>query len=220
MKKLEIPANFSIKDAREAQKCIAQKVVSQDKFSKDIQFAAGIDTAYHGDWAVSAVVVMKYDTFEIVETQIITQKTHIPYIPTLFAFRELPPAMAAIRKLRIEPDVFLVDGHGKAHPFGCGFASHLGVAINKPTVGVAKNKLVGAEKRVGAEVFLIYNKEIVGQMVYTRSKVKPVYVSVGHLVSLSTAINLVKHFSRDSRIPEPIQKAHVLASAELRRNCS
>lgn len=214
MKRLETPANFSINKARKAQICIAEKVVSKDLFPKDIKRVAGVDVAYHENLAFSAVVVLHYDTFEVLEAKTVTQKVSIPYVPTLLAFHELPPAIAVIRKLAAPPDVLLVDGHGQAHPFGCGLASHLGVALNKPTIGVAKSRLIGEPKQIGKDVFLVHKERIIGQVVTTRLGVKPVYVSTGHLVSLSTAVDLVRHFSLTSRIPEPIRRAHMLAASE------
>lgn len=215
MKKLETtPAKFSVYKARKAQACIAKKIVAQDNFSTRIKLVAGIDVAYVGDWAIGAATVLNYDTLEVLETQTTTQRTQVPYIPTLFAFRELPAAVAVIRKLQIKPDVFLVDGHGTAHPFGCGLASHLGVVLNMPTIGVAKSKLFGDLKQVGEDSFLIHNDKVIGAVVQTLKGVRPVYVSVGHLVSLATAVDIVKHCVRQSRIPEPIREAHMLASSK------
>ena len=137
-----------------------------------------------------------------------------PYVPTLFAFRELPAVVASVRKLKVQPDVFLVDGHGKAHPFGCGLACHLGVALNKPAIGVAKSWLVGEPEKVGRGIFLVHDGEVVGALVTTREGAKPVYVSVGHMVSLQTAVKIVEHCSSRSRIPQPIREAHRIACEE------
>jgi deoxyribonuclease V len=163
---------------------------------------------------VGAVAVLDYENLKVVETQIAIQKVKLPYVPTLFAFRELPAAIASIRKLKVQPDVLLVDGHGKAHPFGCGLACHLGVALNKPTIGVAKSWLVGEPEKVGRDIFLVHDGEVVGALVTTHEGAKPVYVSVGHMVSLQTAVKIVEHCSRQSRIPQPIREAHRIASEE------
>jgi deoxyribonuclease V len=140
-----------------------------------------------------------------------------PYAPTLFAFREPPAAAAIIRKLKVQPDVMLVHGHGRANPYRCGLAYHLGVALNKPTIGVAKTKLIGEPRRVGGKVFLVHEGEVVGAVVITHDGAKPVCVRVGHMVSLETAVNIVKHCSRQSRIPAPILEAHKVASES--QNC-
>ncbi len=212
MKKADATAQFSISKAHHAQTCMAQKIISQDKLPKEIKLVAGVDSAYAGDLAFGAATVLNYESLQVLETQTAVQPVKFPYVSTLLSFRELPVAVACIRKLKLKPDVFLVDAHGKAHPFGCGFASHLGLVLGKPTVGVAKNRLVGEPKKKGEDVFLVQGGEIIGAVVPTRSGAKPVYVSVGHLISLETAIKIVKHCTRSSRVPEPILQAHRFAS--------
>jgi len=122
--------------------------------------------------------------------------------------------MACIKRLNQQPDVFLVNGQGIAHPYRSGFASHLGLVIGKPTIGVAKSRLIGKLTVIGSNVFLVENGQIIGAVVTTKEKTKPVYVSVGHLVSLETAITIVKHCVRYSRIPEPLLQALRIASEE------
>src|SRR5208337_4225176 len=138
------------------------------------------------------------------------------YIPTLLAFREIPPAIAAIKKLKIQPDVYAVDAQGWAHPYRCGFASYLGLAIGKPTIGVAKSRLIGELVEREGQTFLVDKNEVVGAVVCTRQGSKPIFVSVGHMISLETAIKIVKHCSK-SRIPEPTLQAHKLAAIERNR---
>ena len=113
--------------------------------------------------------------------------------------------------------MFLADGQGAAHPYGCGFASHLGLAVGKPTVGVAKSRLIGEPATAAGKEFLVQNGRIISEVVTTKKGVKPVYVSVGHLVSLGTAVEITKHCVRSSRIPEPILQAHKIASEEKRK---
>jgi len=205
---------FSIIKARKIQNCIAQKVVTQDQLPKQIIRIAGVDVTYTGDLAIGAATVLDYSSLEVLETQTVTQQARFPYIPTLFSFRELPVIISAIRKLNLQPDVVLIDGHGIAHPYRCGLASHLGVTLGKPTIGVAKNILIGEVKQVGQETFLIDEGETVGAVIPSFGSVKPVYVSIGHMVSLKTAVEVVKHCLRSSRIPEPINTAHMAASKE------
>jgi deoxyribonuclease V len=138
----------------------------------------------------------------------------------LLSFREIPPTVLAIRKLKTHPDVFLVDGQGYAHPYRCGFASHLGLAINRPTIGAAKSRLFGEAENFRSETdvaFLKHKEEIIGAIVRTKSSCKPIYVSVGHMTSLETAIKIVRHCARDNRVPEPILKAHETANTEKRK---
>jgi deoxyribonuclease V len=117
--------------------------------------------------------------------------------------------MACIRRLKLQPDVFLADGHGVAHPYRCGFASHLGLALSKPTIGVAKKRLIGDP----VNAYMVDKNQIVGAVVSTRNNAKPVYVSIGHLVSLQKAIEIVEHCVRNIRIPEPLLQAHRIAAS-------
>lgn len=199
---------------------LSKQVISKDRLSKKIRFVAGVDVAYVKDIAVGAVAVLDYDSLAPTESQIALCKTRCPYIPTLLSFRETMPAVMCIRKLKTQPDLFLVDAHGIAHPYRCGFASHLGLVIRKPTIGIAKKKLIGEIEKSQAEgdtAFINYDGELIGAAVTTKHGSKPVYVSVGHMISLKTAIRIVKHCTRGNRIPEPILKAHTIATEEKRK---
>ncbi|HEY4675322.1 MAG TPA: endonuclease V [Candidatus Bathyarchaeia archaeon] len=206
---------FSIKKAHDAQLRLSKRIIFDDKLPRRIKYVAGVDVAYSDDFSIGAVVVLDYATLECVEIQTALCKTLFPYIPTLLSFREIPPATMSIKKLRIQPDVFLVDGHGFAHPYRCGFASHLGLIIGKPSIGVAKSRLLRDTVDVEAEkdvTFLRHKGEIVGARIITKQECQPVYVSVGHMVSLETAIRIVKHCTCNSRIPKPILEAHKMAN--------
>ena len=205
---------FSVSKAHKTQLCLSRKIITEDRLPHKIKRVAGVDVAYVDELAIGAVAVLDYETLELLEQQTATCQAKFPYIPTLLAFREIPPAVACIKKLRRQPDVLLVDGQGAAHPYGCGFASHLGLVMGKPTVGVAKSRLVGEPKTVAGQEFLVQKDQIIGAVVTTKEGVKPVYVSVGHLISLGTAVKIAKHCVRNSRIPEPILQAHKIASEE------
>jgi len=205
---------FSISRAHKAQMCLSKKIIQEDRLPEKISLVAGVDVAYAGELAISAAAVLEYESLELLESQTATCRVKLPYIPTLLSFREIPPAVACIRRLKLQPDVFLADGQGIAHPYRCGFASHLGLAIGKPTIGVAKSKLIGKPTLIGENIFLVENGQIIGSLVTTKENTKPVYVSVGHLKSLATAIKIVKHCVRNSRIPEPLLQAHKLSSKE------
>jgi deoxyribonuclease V len=216
---LSMLPRFSVAKAHEAQRRLAQKIITEDKLPSKISLVAGVDVSYVGSLGIGAVAVVDYESLELVESQTAVCTVKMPYIPTLLSFREIPPSVACIRKLRSQPDIFLADGQGMAHPYRCGFASHLGLAVGKPTVGVAKSRLVGApvEVAIGGQVFLVDKGETVGAVVTTREGVKPVFVSVGHMVSLGTAVRIVKHCVRGVRIPEPLRFAHEIATAERLR---
>ena len=170
--------------------------------------------------SVGAVAVLDSSTLMVVEFQVTQVKTCFPYVPTLLSFREIPPAYSAIRRLHVEPDVFLVDGQGFAHPYGLGFASHLGLILNKPTVGVAKSLLCGKTESAGQRgrvAPLKYKGEVIGAEVVTKQGTKPVYVSVGHKVSLERAVRLVMDCVGKYRLPEPIRRAHMIANSEKKK---
>jgi len=199
---------------------MSKHIILEDRLPGKIHLVAGIDVAYVEEQSIGAVAVLNYDSFELVESHTASRETAFPYIPTLLSFREIPPTILAVRKLQIQPDVFLVDGQGFAHPYGCGFASHLGLLIRRPTIGVAKSRLFGRVESAENEkdvIFLKQNGLIVGAEVKTKTKCKPVYVSVGHMISLEKAVEIVKHCAHNSRIPLPILKAHEVADAEKRK---
>jgi len=207
-------SSFSVEKAHKAQLHLSKFVILEDQLPKEIRYVGGVDTAYIKDLAISAVAVLGYNDLNLIEWQTAICKVAFPYVPTLLAFKELPPTLICIKKLKIQPDLFLVDGQGFAHPYRCGFASHLGVVLRKPTIGVAKSRLIGEVEPFGNKDFayLRHGNEIVGAAVKTASG-KIVYVSVGHMVSLETAIKIVKHCTRRG-VPEPIKIAHQIAAAE------
>jgi deoxyribonuclease V len=211
---------FSIEKAHKTQLRLSKQISFEDKLSEAVKHIAGVDVAYTRDFSIGAVAVLDYVSLKPVETQTALYKTRFPYIPTLLSFRETPPAILSIKKLKTKPDVFLVDGHGFAHPYRCGFASHLGLVIGKPTIGVAKSILLHNIKELRVEedvVLLSHEGEVVGAAVTTKKGCKPVYVSVGHMISLETAIKIVKNCVNNSRIPEPTLKAHETAETEKRK---
>jgi deoxyribonuclease V len=208
------------KKAHEMQLKLSKHIVFEDKLVETTGYIAGVDVAYAGGISIGAVAVLNRDSFDLIESQTAICRTRFPYIPTLLSFREIPPAVLSIRKLRIRPDYFLVDGQGFAHPYGCGFASHLGLVLGKPTIGVAKSRLFGEAEDAEKEkdvVLLEHDHKVVGAVVTTKQGNKPIYVSVGHMISLNTAVQVVKSCTRNNRIPEPLLRAHIVATAEKRK---
>ncbi len=204
---------FSVRKAHKTQQCLSQKIILEDGLPSKIKTVAGVDVSYFGQWGIGAVAVLDYESLGLLENQVATCQVGIPYIPTLLSFREIPPAIASIKKLKVQPDVFLVDAQGFAHPYRCGFASHLGLALGKRTIGAAKSRLIGAPTEKDGGTFLVDKGEIIGAVVTTKQDTKPIFVSIGHMVSLETAVRIVKHCVR-SRIPEPLLQAHNLATKE------
>jgi deoxyribonuclease V len=209
--------NFSVLKAHKAQLRLSHEIIAEDLLPNKIKCVAGVDVAYINDIAIGAVAVLDYDSLELLEQQTAMCQVKFPYIPTLLSFREIPPAVACIKKLRRQIDVLLVDGQGVAHPYGCGFASHLGLIMEIPTVGVAKSRLIGEFKTVAGREFLVQKDQIISAVVTTKEGAKPVYVSVGHLILLETAIKIAKHCVRNSKIPEPILLAHKIATGVRRK---
>jgi deoxyribonuclease V len=141
----KIPARFdyklSVQKTHSMQLRLSKHVIREDTLPKIIRYVAGVDTAYTDDLSIGATVVLDYSSLSVVESAKAKVKTRFPYIPTLLSFREIHPSLAAIKKLKTQPDVFLVDGQGIAHPYRLGFASHLGLVLDMPTIGVAKSLL-------------------------------------------------------------------------------
>jgi deoxyribonuclease V len=198
---------------------LSKKLIFEDILPEAVGYVAGVDVAYLEDTSVCAVAVLDASTLSQVEVQVAHVQTRFPYIPTLLSFREIPPAYSAIKKLHSEPDVFMVDGQGFAHPYGLGFASHLGLILDKPTVGVAKSLLCGRveQNAEGGWAPLKYKGKVIGAEVVTKKGTKPVYVSVGHRVSLKRATEIVLECTGKYRLPEPIRRAHIAAGEAKRK---
>lgn len=221
--KAELPvrfdSKFSVAKAHAMQRRLAKQVILEDRLPDRLSFVAGVDVAYVRKISIGVATVLSYDSLTLIESKVARVETQFPYIPTLLSFREISPTLSAIKKLETQPDVFLVDGQGIAHPYRLGFASHLGLIIDKPTIGVAKSILCGKAENMISEGWapLIDKGEVVGAEVLTKAGRKPLYVSIGHKVSLKRAIKIVRHCTRTHRIPEPILTAHKIANDEKRK---
>ncbi|MCD6357554.1 MAG: endonuclease V [Thermoproteales archaeon] len=179
---------------------------------------AGADAAFAGGKAYGAVTVFSFPELELVEAATACRQISFPYIPGLLSFREGPVLLDCFAQLEIEPDVIIFDGHGIAHPRGLGLASHLGLVLNLPSVGCAKNKLLSSAEepalRRGSWKPLIDKRgRETGCILRTRDNVKPVFVSPGHRMGLKGSRDLVLACATRFRIPEPLRRAHQLATA-------
>ena len=207
-------SDYPLSEMREEQKKLGRNVVLEDGFS-DIETVAGVDVAYNAK-GFGACVVFDYHEKEAIRDITALSKVDIPYIPTYLAFRELPVIEKLLKKMRKKPTVLLIDGNGVLHPFGLGIASHVGVKLGVPTIGVAKSLLCGNVKREGLDVGQHSEVELEGNVIgyalrsSPRAK-KPIYISPGHMVSFETALDVVKRLCR-YKIPEPIRSAHRLAA--------
>jgi deoxyribonuclease V len=183
-----------------------------------VRTIAGVDVGFRGDVAQAAVVVLRYPDLEPVDYALSQRPVTFPYIPGLLAFREGPVVMDALGQLRTDPDLLMFDGQGLAHPRRVGIATHIGVLVDKPSIGCAKSRLCGghhqpAEAR-GSMARLTDGDEVIGMVVRTKDGVKPLYVSIGHKVDLETAVSYVLNCCRGYRLPEPTRYAHRVAGGE------
>ena len=160
----------------------------------------------------AAVVVLDAESLDVVEIAGVRAKARFPYVPGYLSFREIPPLLEAFAKLEAVPDLIICDGQGRAHPRRFGLACHLGVLLDLPTLGCAKSRLIGDYRepgpRRGAHTQLRDGGEVIGEVVRTRSGVKPVFVSVGHRVCLETARRSVLRLAVRYRLPAPVRAAH------------
>ncbi len=182
---------------------------------REVRTIAGIDVSIRGSVAQAGIVVMDVGQLEVIDHAIWTSPVQFPYVPGLLSFRELPAILPAFDSLSIDPDVFMLDAQGMAHPRRFGLACHLGVHLEKPAFGVAKSRLTGAHNdpspERGAAADLIEGEDLVGRVVRTRTGVRPVFVSVGHRVTLDEAVALTMATSVRYRLPEPTRLAHHLS---------
>jgi deoxyribonuclease V len=205
-------------EAIRIQKDLRPQVIARDGDRPDFQTVAAMDVSYdkRSPWIFAAVVVVRLPTFSVVETAAVRSRGSFPYVPGLLSFRESPAGLEAWTRLRQRPDCLICDGHGYAHPRRFGFACHFGLLVDLPTVGFAKSLLVGEFKppglKRGSVTDLVHGGEVVGAAVRTREGAEPVFVSVGHRISLATAVSTILACSSTYRIPEPVRQAHALVN--------
>ena len=242
MKYLKLhPWNVGYKKAVEIQERLEKSIVLKCA-SRNFKYIAGADVSYlpartiqsgtrqnklvglacrrssagtkKSEMFYASVVVFELKTRERVESVIASGKVDFPYIPGLLSFRESPILLKAFAKIKSTPDVIILDAQGIAHPRGIGLASHIGLLLDKPSIGCAKTRLVGDYNEIGEEVGcyspLTVKDRVVGAVLRTRRNVKPVFVSPGHKIDLSTSIELVLKSGCGYRLPEPVRQAHNL----------
>jgi deoxyribonuclease V len=210
----------SVVQAKEIQSKLARQVITENEVVNP-RLVAGIDISSPDSQGIArgAVVVLHYPELDVVEVKVAEGKVTFPYIPGLLSFRESPLILAACEKLCNTPDIVVVDGQGIAHPRRFGLASHVGLFLDLPTIGCAKSILCGQHQPVGEEAGshaeLVDNGETIGAALRTKSGVKPIYVSVGHKIDLTSALQWVLKCCRGYRLPEPTRLAHLAAGGML-----
>ena len=194
------------------QKEIAKNVIAEDTLHKKIEYICGIDVSYKKNAAYCSAVIMKKNTLELIESVNAKSIVKHPYIPGLFILRESEPILTTLKLLKKQFDLLLVDGHGLLHPRKCGLASYIGVLIDKPTIGVAKSLLCGSIKK---DQFIEYDATVLGFTIKKGDK-KQIYVSVGHKISLTTAIQIIKNLiKKEEWVPEPLRIADLNSKNHL-----
>lgn len=209
--------NVSAAQARSIQERLRSEVIRADQIT-EVRKVAGIDVGFEENNRITraAVVILEFPGLKLLEYRLVRTPTRFPYIPGLLSFREAPAVLKAMEALRQIPDLIFCDGQGIAHPRRFGIACHLGVLTGIPAIGVAKSRLVGdylpLAANKGSRQALTLGDEVIGTVLRTRTKVKHLFISVGHKVSLATAEEYVMHCITRFRLPETTRWAHRIAS--------
>ncbi len=206
------PPDITPAEAVALQRELAARVIDRDDFeASSLRTIAGIDVSL-ADEGRAAIVVLSFPELLPVETVTASVPITFPYIPGLLAFREIPLVLAALAKLSAPPDLIMIDGQGRAHPRRFGIACFVGVHTGIPAIGVAKSVLCGKHEPLGEEPGsaepLVHRGEIIGTALRAKKRTKPLIISLGHRVSLPTAVRLVHGCLRGYRLPEPTRQAH------------
>ncbi|MGV2826757.1 deoxyribonuclease V [Myxosarcina sp. GI1(2024)] len=210
----------TIDEAKAIQLDLSSKVITEDQLGV-VKYVAGVDIGFEDKYAITkaAIAVLSFPELELVETAIARIPTVFSYVPGFLSFREIPAILEALPQLQITPDLILCDGQGIAHPRRLGIASHLGVLLELPTIGVAKSLLIGKHEAVPTEKGnwkpLTNRGETIGAVLRSRTNVKPIYISPGHKISLATAISYVMKCLTKYRLPETTRWADKLASSKI-----
>lgn len=209
----------TVAEAKAIQEALRTQVVTKDCLGK-VKYVAGVDVGFKENYAITqaAVAVLSYRDLQIVNRAIVRTPTTFPYVPGYLSFREIPAILAVLPKLTIIPDVILCDGQGLAHPRRLGLACHLGVILDLPTIGVAKSLLIGKHDELpltkGSWLPLIDRDETIGAVLRSRDRVKPIYISIGHKISLQRSIDLVMNCLTKYRLPETTRWADRLSKLD------
>ncbi len=211
--------NVTPAEAERIQEHLRSQVIARDEL-QGVRLVAGIDVGYEdgGLTARAAVVVLRFPRLELVESAIARRPAAFPYVPGLLSFRETPAVLDALLTLRNVPELLLCDGQGRAHPRRFGLACHIGVVSGIPSIGVAKTRFIGNHEPVllerGMWQPLCDAGDVIGAALCTSQGTRPVYISIGHKISLATAIDYVLRCSPRYRLPETTRLAHQLASGK------
>lgn len=209
LEKEAVERGMDIATLKKEQEKLSKIVVLKDAFDfGNATRFAGVDLETLKSKEILASIAVLDENMELVEEKYAIKPARFPYIPGFRAYRELPAILSAYDKLEESPDVIFIEAHGISHPRGLGLASHLGVSINKPVIGIAKQILVGKEK---AEDVLL-NGKIIAKKVITKQGSKAFYISPGNMISLNSAVEIVKKCIREPhKLPEPLVQARKIS---------
>ena len=198
---------FSVEKAIALQNKLSKRVKKTSFLPSRLKRIGGLDVAYSDDKAIGSCAIVDYETLKVLEAITILTKATTPYIPGFLAFREAPIMVKTAKKLKLKPDVYLVDGQGIAHPRRFGLASHVGVLLDSATIGVAKSRLYGEIKGD-----FLYDEEgdVIGKVFAAKRSGKTLYISIGHKISLEDALRITSNCTTNGS-PEPLRVAHELA---------
>lgn len=212
---------------------LVEKIELKNKFdTRNIETCAGVDLSYwqynNKEYAGCSIIVINYNTKDILEKTCSYGVVNEPYIPGYLAFRELPLILKAVEKLKIDPDIFMFDGNGYLHFNHMGIATHASFFLNKPTIGVAKSYLKinnidfqMPDNEFGKYKDIIINDEVYGRVLRSRKGIKPIFVSCGNYIDLKTATEIVLNLiNKKSRIPIPVRLADLETHIIKRMNCN
>lgn len=214
----------SLKQAALIQKQLSEKITLEDQFKdfkKELITIAGMDVSNNPydpkKMVYAGIAILDIKNLKPLETAQANMQQPFPYVPGFLGFREAPVLIQAYQKLSVRPSLIMVDGHGISHPRGLGIASHIGVLLDCPTIGVAKSILVGTpqvelSEEPGSEVPLIYKDKQIATLLRSKARSKPLIISPGYKVSLTTAVEIVRFCLAKYRLPEPTRYAHLVAN--------
>lgn len=209
------PWDVSPEEAVLIQQQLRARVIRTGPMPEPGAIIVGVDVGFRGDVARAAAVAVRFPDLTPLSQAVAEVPVTFPYIPGLLAFREAPAILAALERLELEPHLLMVDGHGISHPRRMGIATHLGVYLDLPSIGCAKSKLWGRYEmppdEPGAWTSLWDGEEVIGAVLRTQAGTSPVFVSIGHRISLENAIATVMACVRGHRLPEPTRLAHLAA---------
>ncbi|MCX9080929.1 MAG: endonuclease V [Candidatus Methanoperedens sp.] len=208
------PEDSSRENLIKVQHMVAKRAIIKDDF-KNIRFIAAADQAFLDKLIISGIILLDFHSLEIIERVFSIQPVSFPYISTFLSFREGPAIVNAFKKLKTRHDILLIDGAGINHPHNAGLATHVGVALDLPTIGITKTILCGKgvePTNVGEASPLVHTDRTVGWLLKSRQKSKPIVIAPGHRVSLDSSISIVKSCLGGHKLPEPARLAHEYAN--------